>query len=273
LISIAGNPSNTLKSVAESKPTRSEKASNTATKEVSKEAVDEQKQPKTICSVDFGTTHSGVGLVGSVNSRLGDIEVIHDWIDGGLRNDYVEKVPSRLAYPDENAGLGKITFGFEVTSSMKSYTWMKLYLAGNVDKGDFIDPDLGGKAGHGMLELPPEKTAEDVVTDYLRCLYQYIMGRLAREIPEALLATRPIEFWLTTPACWDNQANQLTRECAMRAGFGTRVKDELCIVGEPEAALLANLATSIDKHEGIYKVRGSVYRPLVLLGCSVLTII
>lgn len=86
-------------------------------------------QPKTISSIDFGTTYSGVGTVGSVNCGISDVEVLRNWPDGTRLNaNYLEKVPSRIAYPEENPGLEKITFGYEGTSTMKSYTWMKLLL-------------------------------------------------------------------------------------------------------------------------------------------------
>lgn len=200
----------------------------------------------------MGTTYSGVAIVGSVNCGIADIEVLRNWVDGARRNEYFEKVPSRIAYPEENPGLEHITFGYEVTAAMKSYTWMKLLLSGSKD--EFSDLRLESKAAHGMLELPSGKTAKDVVTNYLKCLYKHIMDYLTEVTPQILLAERPIEFWLTTPACWDNEANALTRECAMGAGFGTRAKDKLCMMSEPEAAILANLSTSIDRCEGIYKV-------------------
>lgn len=221
-------------------------------KRVSTEAVKQQTQPKTICGVDFGTTYSGVAIVGSVNCGVGEIEVLRNWKNGS----YVEQVPSRIAYPEENPGLERIAFGYEVDSSMKSYTWMKLLL-GRVEMDDFAETKFGTKAAHGMLELPSGKTAEDVVSDYLKCLYQHIMDHLAEESPGVLLEERPIEFWLTTPACWDDETNTLTRKCALVAGFGSRPKDSLCMMREPDAALVANVSSSVDKYEGAYKVRHS----------------
>jgi len=269
LTRIVGKTFKTTKAATGSRSGVARKPPLNAGQNISKETADKQKQPKTICSVDFGTTYSGVAVVGSVNCGISDIEVLQNWIDGGHRNDYFEKVPSTIAYPEENPGLAKITFGYEVTAAMKSYTWMKLLL---VDKAGFTDPHLGGKAGHGMLELPPGKTAPEVVTDYLVCLYNHIMDYLAEGTPATMLATRPIEFWITTPACWDDEANKLSQECAMKAGFGTRAKDRLCMITEPEAALLANLATSIDQHEEIYKVRPSQKVLLVLNHCTLLIV-
>jgi molecular chaperone DnaK (HSP70) len=218
-------------------------------KEAAAKEVKQQSQSKIICSIDFGTTYSGVAIVGSVNCGISDIEVLRNWKNGL----YLEQVPSRIAYPEENPGLDKITFGYEVTSTMKSYTWMKLLL-GSVEMDDFTETKFGTKAAHGMLELPPGKTAEDVVCDYLKCLYEHIMDHLSEESPGQMLEERPIEFWLTTPACWDDQTNSLTRKCALAAGFGSRLDDNLCMMREPDAALVANVSSSVDKHEGVYKV-------------------
>jgi hypothetical protein len=187
-----------------------------------------------------------------VNSTINDIKVLHDWTNGFRRNDYHEMLPTRIAYPEENPDLEKITIGYEVTAGMKSYTWMKLLLASNVGRDKITDSSVEDKARHGMLELPRGKTARDVVIDYLRCLYEHIMGHLAEERPGELMSE--IDFWFTTPACWDNKANSLMLECALDAGFGARANDKSYIMSEPEAALLASLSTSIDKHEGIYKV-------------------
>jgi hypothetical protein len=187
-----------------------------------------------------------------VNSTIKNINVPHDWPDGFRLNEYHEKLPTRIAYPEENSRLGKIIIDYEVTSGMKSYTWMKLLLAGNVGRDNVTNRSVEDKARHGMLELPRGKTAQQVVTDYLKCLHEHIMGHLAEERPGELMSE--IDFWFTTPACWDNKANSLMLECALRAGFGARVGDRAYVMSEPEAALIASLSTSIDKHEGIYKV-------------------
>ncbi len=197
-------------------------------------------------------TWKGVAVVGSVNSAIRDIEVLDNWV-GGVP--HCEKLPSRIAYAEDNPGLEKATIGYEVKANMKSYTWMKLLFAGNVVKDNSTVSRLGDNARHGMLELPHGKTAQEVVTDYLRCLYERIMEHLTEETPGELLAARPIEFWLTTPACWDDRTNNSARNCALKAGFGARAIDETYIMSEPEAALLCNLSMSIDRHEGIYKVR------------------
>ncbi len=178
--------------------------------------------------------------------------MLDNWVDGVP---HCEKLPSRIAYAEDNPGLEKDTIGYEVKADMKSYTWMKLLLPGNAENDNTRVARLAENARHGMLELPCGKTAQDVVTDFLKCLYERAMENLNEETPGKMLAARPIEFWLTTPALWDDRTNNLARNCALKAGFGARPIDEVYIMSEPEAALLCNLSMSIDKHEGIYKVR------------------
>jgi hypothetical protein len=227
-------------------------------KATSRKAAQKQNQPRTIISIDFGTTYSGIAVVGSVYCRTSDIDVLHNWSGGDFS--FQEKVPSRIAYPEENPELEKITFGYEVTAKMKSYTWMKLLLS--VGK-NVENTHLGTKAVHGMLELPPGKSPEEVVTDYFRCLYAHIMQYLAEETPGVMLEDRNLEFILTTPSCWDDEANKATHDCAKNAGIGTRANDSLRIMKEPVAALLANLSTSIEKREGFYEVRFSSHAGII----------
>lgn len=254
LTSIAGNPSKVAKSAAVSSPASSKGRQNRDRKEASIEAAENGLPPKKIVCVDFGTTHSGVAMVDSVNCGIGDVEVLRNWVDGARSNEFFQKVPSRIAYPSENPGLEKITFGYEVTSEMKSSTWMKLLLMVTFEKDDFSNPHVGGKAGHGMLELPPGKTAQDVIVDYLRCVYDHLMDHISEETSALMMKDRPIEFWLPTPPCWNDAENARMLESAKRAGFGSRPLDKVCMMGEAEAVLNANVSTSVDRNEGIYEV-------------------
>jgi hypothetical protein len=120
---------------------------------------------------------------------------------------------------------------------------MKLLLAGNVGRDKITNSSVEDKARHRMLELPRGKTARDVVTDYLRCLYEHIMGYLVEERPGELMSE--IDFWFTTTACWDNKANSLMLEYALDAGFGARANGKSYIMSEPEAG---SACQPLDKH-------------------------
>lgn len=61
---------------------------------------------------------------------------------------------------------------------MKQCRWFKLLLDETIDSADFDDPLLAKSIGEGLLRLPEGKSAEDVATDYLGCLYRHILKTL-----------------------------------------------------------------------------------------------
>ena len=61
---------------------------------------------------------------------------------------------------------------------MRQCRWFKLLLDDTVDSAEFDDPLLAKSIGEGLLRLPEGKSAEDVATDYLRCLYRHILKSL-----------------------------------------------------------------------------------------------
>lgn len=121
------------------------------------------------------------------------------------------------------------------------YCWSKLLLDRYAQPSDFDDPLLTDVDGPGLLITPPGKTPEDVVTDFLTQLYQHVMERLASKINESILSITPIEFWFTIPALWSIRAENSTRDAAVKAGFGSRPKDNIHLIREPEAAVICCL--------------------------------
>lgn len=137
---------------------------------------------------------------------------------------------------------------------MKSYAWTKLLLDADALQTDYDSEMLSGKICKGLLELPMDMTAQEVVTAYLKKLYDHTTDRLKRIYTENILNVTPIHFWFTVPATWQEIANEATRSAAESAGFGKRKIDELFLITEPEAASIAVLSEAIDKNPGLYKV-------------------
>jgi molecular chaperone DnaK (HSP70) len=210
---------------------------------------------KILVGIDWGTTHSGVAFVSSINCDARDVQVICDWAGGARKNEQLEKVPSKIAYAWENEGLHEDKWGYEVEPWMKSYTWTKLLLDENAAETEFDNPNLNGEMGKGLMELPLNKTAQSVAADYLRCLYDHVVGKLEKTFSKAMLKETPIHFYFTVPASWEDEANNATREAAKAAGFDSRIGDELFMISEPEAAAMAILSSSIEKNPGLYKAR------------------
>lgn len=186
----------------------------------------------------------GASYVSTDNSSIRDIIIIKTW-PGPTRDSHtVFKAPSRIAYPTDNRRLGNQRWGFEVEPSMVAYSWTKLLLDENTPLTKYDDTALENASGMGILRLPANKTAVDVVSDYLSEVYKHIHRTIAKQITEETLRITPLEFWFTVPAIWSDQAQDATRKAAQRAGFGRSVErpnDEIFMITEPEAAAVAAL--------------------------------
>jgi hypothetical protein len=236
---------------------------------------------KLLVGLDYGTTFSGMELFRGAENRLTpkgisfvltnaadfkDIKPWHAWPGGpSTNNEYSQKVPSRIAYAAENDELSRDVWGYEVEPGLCSYSWTKLLLDRSALTTEYDDPDLKMAAANGLMRLPPGKTAQDVVTDYLRGMCKMFQGALRDtgllqggelELP------MPIEFWLTVPATWTEEAKVAVLSAAKAAGFGSRPGDEINLIPEPEAA--AHIAFK----DGIHHVNGFVREGKGALVCD-----
>lgn len=150
-------------------------------------------------------------------------------------NQHETQVPSRIAY-------NPLTWGNRVKAEQQAHCWTKLLLDKDAPITDRDDKNLNVLEAirrEGHVPTPSDKTAEDVVADYLAQLYKHIMKHLEmRNGGEVILATIPIAFWFSHPAVWTLKAVEATKNAARKAGFGTRQGDELHLIKEPEAAAI-----------------------------------
>ena len=202
-----------------------------------------KKRQVIIVGIDFGTTYSGIAYVCTVDKH-GDVQVLNEYSGGQLQSDVLEKVPTRLAYPFENGG--KEAWGYQVKPGMVSYSWFKLMLDEETDLAEYDDPLLRQSAAMGFNKLPPGKDQKDVTADFLRYLYNHVMGKLTALLEQAIFDETPIHFHFTLPATWSPKARNLTREAAEIAGFGQRPGDKFFMLDEPEAAAIAAMKATID---------------------------
>jgi hypothetical protein len=103
------------------------------------------------------------------------------------------------------------------------------------------------------MKLPLGKNGTDVCADYLKGVYEYLMSELERKWTSGAMEVTPIEFWLTVPATWSDKAKNASIEAAKRAGFGSRMNDDIFLIPEPEAAAVATLSSLIAPGE--YQVK------------------
>lgn len=189
-------------------------------------------------------TTVGVAFCSTSKDDLGDIELVNIWPG---KREVVNKVPTRLAYASENKDLKSDRWGFAVTGKMHSYCWMKLLLDSSAKLSDFDDPALNDMYGSGMMRTPTNKSPEELCTDYLGCLHEFIEGELIKRFSRGIYENTSIKYRVTVPAIWSDAAKAATRSAVISAGFGSRLSDTIELISEPEAAAVAALKPHIGK--------------------------
>jgi len=195
--------------------------------------------------------HSYSGAAWAWSGRSGDHRVVKDWDCLGARRTS-GKVPTRILYKGND-----IKWGFNIAPEEKPLQWFKLLLLRPEDmKQPYMDDKIKDfrfikEAREELKKL--NKTAEVVVADYLRLLWQHILTDMKRDLGEAAVGSQPFRIVMTVPAIWPLYAQSRMRQAATMAGIldhracgETRL--DLC--AEPEAAALAvmedNEGTPVD---------------------------
>ncbi|KXT06267.1 hypothetical protein AC578_9157 [Pseudocercospora eumusae] len=215
----------------------------------------DNERHRLVVGIDFGTTYSGVSFVGTEGRHakvLEDVLCVREWPGPGRQGDYSWKTPSRLAYghenpsedsdDDDNDGAPDNCYGFEVTPSMKSYSWMKLLLDPlQHEKHD--DPALSQFVGNGVLTLPPHKKPVDLCADYLTEVTRFAYREMVKKLGQEMVKETPMDFWITVPAVWSDKAKSDTLRAVRKAAQQAKVQlhyDSQCfLICEPEAAAVA----------------------------------
>lgn len=201
------------------------------------------------------TAPARISYVPTRSESMKDPEPITKWPGGSAANETREKVPSKIAYASENPDkLTEDVWGYGVFPGLRSYCWTKLLLDKKTCETQYDDPLLQQAVGSAIMGLPPNKSAEDVVSDYLGFMYQHCLRSLEEKMTPAILAVTPLEFWFTMPAIWSDQAQFATKRAAERAGFGSRPQDEIRMITEPEAAALAAFKSTSENFEDVLQV-------------------
>lgn len=149
------------------------------------------------------------------------------------------KTPSRIAYKQENPRLTRNVWSYGVNEMHKSYCWTKLLLDDKVQSTVFDDPVLAEANPGNLMKVPHFRDAARVCEDYLKCIYEYLIGMLSKEFGQSTFDLTAMEIWITLPAIWSDKAKQATLTAARNAGFGSRTDDEVYTIFEPEAAMNA----------------------------------
>lgn len=90
-----------------------------------------------------------------------------------------------------------------------------------------------------------DKTPIDLIADYLRVLWAYILENVAKSVGEDVVEFSRIHIVITVPAIWRGYARQAMKDAAAKAGL-LKKRDagetRLSFVPEPEAAALSTLS-------------------------------
>ncbi|KIJ61239.1 hypothetical protein HYDPIDRAFT_97047 [Hydnomerulius pinastri MD-312] len=125
--------------------------------------------------------------------------------------------------------------------------WFKLFLEPRALRDESaVDPRLP--------QLPPGKTAMNLIVDFLSCLWEYAKEEITREIG-AVADLNSADVLVTCPAAWDAKGCDLMRAAAIEAGLVQSARagdinwrDRLRIITEPEAAAV-HCARLTDLHK------------------------
>lgn len=168
------------------------------------------------------------------------VKVITNWPNPSAgRNPSSDKVPTVIAYED-----GKPSkWGYNVTDSDLSFRWFKLLLENETrytEKAEQVEQ------ARDLLEQL-NKQPVDVVSDYLRYLWDFTMKEIERKQDTNFRETYTLKVVMSVPAMWSPIAKDRTLQAAKKAGLGEKV----VLVAEPEAAALATLKDKNEETQGL----------------------
>ncbi|KAI9280735.1 hypothetical protein BY458DRAFT_500210 [Sporodiniella umbellata] len=178
------------------------------------------KYPVTV-SIDFGTTFSGCCFCLTKDSDW-NIQVVSQW---PKCHGFYAKAPTFLYYRNKNGrlmdwGKGARLLSFKPNQDGTLLQYFKLAL---------IQEDI---------PLPQNKTAVDIISDYLRIFHEHVVERIQRTKGFESYRAEEYQYCLTVPAIWPDQAKASMRKSAIQAGIihESDPLERLELISEPEAA-------------------------------------
>lgn len=155
-------------------------------------------------------------------------------------------------------------WGYLISSDMNPVRWFKLLLLKQDDKSykkEILD-SVHLKHARDILAANPPITPVEVVSRYLRKLWQHTCLQIQSRVGASVFDNFPLRVAITVPAIWPPYAQQAMRDAARLAG----ILDErdigattLDLVQEPEAA---GLSTLVERQQIVsLEVRALGFKP------------
>ncbi|KAI1272591.1 hypothetical protein F5Y07DRAFT_403302 [Xylaria sp. FL0933] len=213
------------------------------------DASDDEENDSLVVGIDFGTTYSGVAWATRVDFTNNNVNFISSW-PGNNRDE--SKVPTELWYNDDN----ELEWGYDISADVEPFRWFKLLLLRPLD----LSPELRQSSYMTRARALMQKfgkTPVDLISDYLRALWEHTMSTIERARGDSVVEALPIHVVITIPAIWKGYARKAMEDSAKKAGIlDPRLAGatKLSFAPEPEAAALSTL---LEQGGGIK--RGNIY--------------
>ncbi|KAF8863039.1 actin-like ATPase domain-containing protein [Acephala macrosclerotiorum] len=210
--------------------------------------------PYIVVGIDFGTTYSGAAWAKS--GTLDQVEVISQWSSQTIGATDSDKVPSEISYDAYNTA---VKWGFGLKNSDNPLRWIKLLLSPlSLGAMNTTDSNIVEAARKQLRQY--NKTPVDVISEYLRLLWNHILERLRIRLSAPVLDNMVLKVVLTIPAIWDHSAQTKMRLAAKKAGMLQHRpcgETTISLIAEPAAAALATYFDSEIKHNPIVQAGDS----------------
>ncbi|KAI9166988.1 Heat shock 70 kDa protein 12B [Paramyrothecium foliicola] len=175
------------------------------------------------------------------------IHTITNWSSSGNHNTDKQKAPSMIRYHEQTQ---KPTWGYAVRlGDSSALKWFKLLLVDETDLQPTLQTSSQILAARLQLSRA-NKTAVEVIADYLRELWAHCNVRMNRVLGEEMCNNTKLVVSITLPAIWPNYAQARMREAVTLAGIlDERPAGETVVrfISEPEAAALATFEDMADQ--------------------------
>lgn len=180
--------------------------------------------------------YSGVAWATLSDFNRKSINLVTEWPDS-LQEE--GKVATEMFYEYDNE-----FWGYGIPKDADPISWFKLLLLKDEDTPEDIrSSELFLRAKKKVRD--EGKTAQDLVTDYLKLLWNHTLEMILKARGENVVNSLRFHIVITVPAIWKGYARQSMQEAAAKAGLldeRDAGKTHLTFVPEPEAAALATLS-------------------------------
>ncbi|KIY02396.1 uncharacterized protein Z520_02534 [Fonsecaea multimorphosa CBS 102226] len=204
------------------------------------------RQQRFVIGLDYGTTYTGVAFAtpNSNHLPLDEIDLIEDW---GPNMGNHKKIPSVISFSPSTDAMEQ-QWGSDLSENAISIIHTKLELdLQDVDgELDLMIQALDGMdnfsfdhiKGAGALHAFSDKSAEQVVTEYLSRVFEHLESAIAN-FSTSFRVRVPVDIVVTVPTEWSYRAKNSTFRALTNAGFNEEYFPRLAsviFITEPEAA-------------------------------------